>query len=102
MYLGIDPAVMDASSGMYAAGQTMTFLLFGGFSALVPTAYLLKILSQFPRFWTFISGFNLLFSLIFFPFLTLIFIMTPQGTAKKTGSIAAAFEGFAFLTLIGH
>ena len=47
-YLFLDPAVVEASSGMYAFGDLLGGLLLGGLFSLVPTWFLLRALANDP------------------------------------------------------
>lgn len=48
-YLFLDPAVVEASSGMYAFGDLLWGLLLGGLLSLVPTWLLLRALGDDAR-----------------------------------------------------
>jgi hypothetical protein len=51
-HLGVDPRDVVASSGMWAFGDSMTSLIFGGGAALVPTFFLFRELRDRPGLWT--------------------------------------------------
>jgi hypothetical protein len=54
-YIWVDPRDVAASSGMYAFGDFIEFLVFGGLFSLVPTFFLLRMLRQVERFWRALS-----------------------------------------------
>jgi hypothetical protein len=54
--LGIDPAVITASSGMFAFGDTFLFLIVAGVVAIVPSILLLGFIKPENKFWWILSS----------------------------------------------
>ncbi len=54
-YIGVDPRVVDASSGMYAFGDLLAFGFWGGLAGLVPTWFLLRELRGATGMWATLS-----------------------------------------------
>jgi hypothetical protein len=52
-YIGVDPAVVSASSGMYAGGDIVLFVLIAGTAGLIPTYFLARLVCEsYPNAFT--------------------------------------------------